>query len=482
MAAVTAPPRLIALKDVPSLAQEELLSLHERHLNESLVALMRLGGYHGIRPVRAEGAWIETADGRRILDLVSSYGALSHGHNHPRLVEAARWIDAQAPADLLKEFPSPWTAALGRNLAELAPDGLETVLFGNSGTEAVEAALKLAVRWSGGRRTRFVYAEDSLHGKTFGSLQVTGREKYRTHVPRFDGWPMVPFGDTEAVADAFRAPEGDRIAGVILEPIQGEGGVVVPPPGYLKAVEDLCRAHGALLILDEVQTAIGRTGTMFRCEAEGVTPDILCIAKSLGGGVATIGAAITRPEIYKFAYGRIDDCLVHTSTFGGRARACGVAIEALQVAVDEDFSGRAREIGGWLRGELEKVRERHPESIRAIRGEGLMLGVELETPKIKVPPLLPRAAIKKIVTKYLPGIVGAELLHRHGILASFVLNNPRVLRVYPPLVATREDLARVPEALESVLEKGVGKLARGMVERTVKNEGLRAVLSWIRRW
>lgn len=478
-----APPRtLIALHDVPDLAQREVLRLHESHLNEALVALMRLGGYHSVRPVGANGPWVELDDGRRVLDLISSYGALNHGHNHPRVVAAARWFDEQAQPDLLKEFASPWAAALAHNLVAVAPEGLDSVFLCNSGTEAVEGALKLAVRASAGRRDRFVYAENSLHGKTFGSLQVTGREKYRGHVPRFDGWPMVPFGDVDAVAAALSGPGAERIAGVILEPIQGEGGVVVPPPGYLKAVERLCRERGVLLILDEIQTAFGRAGALFRCQAEDVTPDILCVAKSLGGGVATIGATLARRDLQRAAYGRIDECLVHTSTFGGRARSCAVAMEALQVAVDEDFAGRARELGAWLREELEGVRARHPGSVRAVRGEGLMLGLELETPNVRVPKLLAGEAVERIATKYLPGVVGAELLHRHGILSSFVLNHPRVLRIYPPLVATREDLAGVAPALDAVLSRGLPRLVTGLLERAVRADGPATVLGWIRRW
>ncbi len=482
MTTVTHTPDLLRYTDVPNLSHGDVLTLHEEHLNSGLIALMRLGGYHSIRAVRASGPWIETADGTRLLDLISSYGALNHGHNHPRVVAAARWFDERGDPDLLKEFASPWPAALASNLARLAPEGLGSVFLCNSGTEAVEGALKLAVRSFRGERDRFVYAENSLHGKTFGTLQITGRDKYRGFVPRLPGWPMVPFGDVAAIEAALTDPGSERIAGVVLEPIQGEGGVVVPPAGYLRAVERLCRQHGVLLILDEIQTGIGRAGALFRCQAEGVTPDVLCIAKSLGGGVATIGATITRPELHAAAYGKIEDCLVHTSTFGGRGRACAVAMEALQVAVDEDFAGRSRRTGAWLREQLEGVRARHPNAVRSIRGEGLMIGVELETPDVRVPPLLPRERIRSIATKYLPGVVGAELLHEHGILSSFVLNNPRVLRIYPSLLATREDLAGVPAALDAVLSKGLGRLTGRLLERAVRRDGVRAVLSMVSRW
>ncbi len=471
---------LISLRDVPDLTQKWIGDAHRRHLNPALMTLMRLGGYDDVRIVRAAGPYLFTADGRRLLDLVSAYGALSHGHNHPRVVAAARWFDASGEADLLKEFPSAFTAALAHNLCAVAPGDLDSVFFCNSGTEAVEGALKIAQRHFEGARDRFVYAENSLHGKTHGTLSITGREKYRAHVRRFRDWPMVPFGDIAALKEVFAVDTAKRIAGLVLEPIQGEGGVVVPERGYLAAAAELAKRHGALLILDEIQTGLGRTGTLFRCEAEGVAPDILCIAKSLGGGVASIGATITRSAIQRTAYGKIDECLVHTSTFGGRNRAAAVAMEALAVAVEDDFPSRARDVGGWLRGELESLREKHPDIIRSVRGEGLMLGLEFHPVEVfrgRVNPLR-LAGLDKIVAGYFPGIVGAELLTRHDIVASFVLNNPHVMRIYPALVATSDDLAVVPQAIDALLTEGVTRMVERTVGRAVKHAGIGALRTW----
>ena len=474
---------LISLRDVPSLDQETVLDWHREHLNPALISLMELGGYDRIRVVKAEGPWVHTADGRKLLDLISSYGALSHGHNHPRVVAAARWYEERSAADLLKEFPSPYTAALARNLSKVTPGDLDAVFFCNSGTEAVEGALKLSMRYFEGKRDRFVYAENSLHGKTLGTLSVTGREKYREHVRRFHDWPMVPFGDAAALEEVFAADQEQRIAGIVLEPIQGEAGVIVPPAGYLRAAADIARRHGALLILDEIQTGFGRTGSFFRCEAEDVVPDILCLAKSLGGGVATIGATITRREIQRKAYGRINHCLVHTSTFGGRARSAAVSMEALAVAIDEDFAGRAAELGAWLKGELERVRDKHPDVIRSIRGHGLMLGLEFHPVKLSgLAGPLGALGLNRIVDAYFPGIFGAELLHHHDILSSFVLNNPRVLRIYPALVATRDDLSGVPRALDEVLSKGVSRIVGERVADATKRVGLKPLREWLKSW
>lgn len=479
---ITTDTALVRLRDVPGLDQGTLLDWHRRHLNHGLIKLMELGGYEGIRVERAEGPWLSTGDGRRILDMVSAYGALSHGHNHPRVVQAARWFDGLGAPDLLKEFPSPWTAALAHNLATIAPGDLDAVFLCNSGTEAVEGALKLAMRFFEGRRDRFVYAEDSLHGKTLGTLSITGRERYRQHVRRFADWPMVPFGDPDALREVLEADVEQRIAGLVLEPIQGEAGVVVPPPGYLRTAAELIRNHGGLLILDEIQTGFGRTGELFRCQAEGVVPDVLCVAKSLGGGVATIGATLTRHEIQNRAYGGINQCLVHTSTFGGRSRAAAIAIEAIDVVVEDRFAERAAELGGWLKGRLEAVRERHPDVVAAVRGEGLMLGLELRPLRLSgLASPIGAAGLNKIVSTYLPGIVGAELLG-HDVLASFVLNNPRVLRLYSPLVATREDLERVPEVLDRVFARGLQRLVLERVAGAVRKVGISTFRNWLKNW
>lgn len=474
---------LVALADVPTLDHDTVVDWHKQHLNPALVALMKLGGYDGVSVASADGAWITTTDGRRLLDLVSSYGALSHGHNHPRMLAASRWFDEQHAADLLKEFPSPWAATLAHNLAALTPGKLDTVFLCNSGTEAVEGALKLAQRAFAGKRDRFVYARDSLHGKTGGTLSVTGREKYRRHVRRFEDWPMVPFGDLAALEAVFAADAEKRIAGLVLEPIQGEAGVVVPPDGYLAAAAELCARHSALLILDEIQTAFGRTGSMFRCEAEGVVPDVLCVAKSLGGGVATIGATITRPDLHARAYGKINDCLVHTSTFGGRARSAALAIEALAIAVDEDFAGRSRRLGARFREALERLVDAHPTLLAGVRGEGLMLGLEFHKPRLSgLSTAIGVVGMNRVMDDYLPGMIGAQLLKQHNIVASFVLNNPRVLRLYPPLTVDEADLMSVPPALDAVLSQGLGRIVADSLAGAVNHAGLSTLRGWIKDW
>ncbi|MBC7325332.1 MAG: aspartate aminotransferase family protein, partial [Moorella sp. (in: Bacteria)] len=218
-------------------------------------------------------------------------------------------------------------AALAHNLAKITPGDLQRSFFCNSGCEAVEGALKLARAATG--RKEIIYCHNSFHGKSFGALSVTGREKYqKPFEPLLPGCAAVPFGDAEALAYELKK---ERAAAFIVEPIQGEGGINVPPPGYLAQARRLCSQHGTLLIIDEIQTGFGRTGAMFACEEEGAVPDILCLAKSLGGGIMPVGAYITTDEIWKKAYGSMEKALLHTSTFGGNNWAAAAALAALQV-------------------------------------------------------------------------------------------------------------------------------------------------------
>ena len=300
----------IALEDVSSKPYAEAVALFRQYINPGLVDLLEMGEYTAIQPQSAQGATIIDGQGRAILDFVSSYGALNLGHNHPRVKAALLDVLAHNRVDLSKELLSPYAACLAHNLSLLTPGTLDRFFFCNSGTEAVEGALKLAARYFKGKRPRFIYAENSLHGKTLGALSVTGGQRLREFFPLLPG-KTVPYGDAAALEVLLKAnpSEGeDAVAAVILEPIQGEAGVIVPPPGYLRQVRDLCTRYGVLLILDEIQTGFCRTGTFFACEHEQVMPDLMALAKSLGGGLASIGATVATTKVFTTAYDNPHDC------------------------------------------------------------------------------------------------------------------------------------------------------------------------------
>jgi putrescine aminotransferase len=328
-----------------------------------------------------------------------------------------------------KAFFSKPAADLAAELARIAPAGLEYTFFSNSGAEAVEAALKFAKVATG--RHRIISTLDGYHGKTLGALATTGREKYRVRAePLMPGVEFVPFGDVSAMVAAI----DDDTAAVIVEPIQGEGGIHVPPPGYLRAIREACDRTGALMIADEVQTCIGRTGTMFACDQEGVAPDLMTLAKQLGGGVMPIGATMGTASVWERVFS--ENPLMHTSTFGGNPLACAAGLAAVRVVQDDDLVRRSKERGELMLDLLGKLQEDNADLVSDVRGRGLMIGVEFALDDIA------------------EATIGQMLLR--GMCAAFTLNNPRVIRLEPPLIISedqvREAVAILGEAIKGTRE------------------------------
>jgi len=409
-------------------------------VNPELARLLAMLGFER-RFVEARGCTVIDEKGEKYLDLLGGYGALNLGHNHPELQAALERV--QRLPNILQISLGAVPAALAETLAAITPGDLRLTFFGNSGAEAVEGALKLA-RISTGRQG-FVSCDGSFHGKSFGALSVSGRKKYREPFePLLPGCRRVPFGDEIALAEALR---GKDCAAFIVEPIQGEGGIVLPPDGYLKAAQTLCRETGTLLIVDEVQTGFGRTGRLFACEYEGVEPDILVVAKSLGGGVMPIGAYIAREEVWQRGYGSRDGATLHTSTFGGNTRACAAGLVAVDIIVRERLSQEADRKGKRF---LERLRAATAQAklVKEVRGRGLMVGVEFTEPKVG----------KGLSREYLAALVAGLLFEDHHIITAYTLNNPNVIRFEPPLTITDEELDRVVAAMGSICRKHAGIL------------------------
>jgi 3-acetyloctanal aminotransferase len=428
--------------------------LHERYVNPVLVALGFKNGF--IKTfVRGQGNALWDADGKAYLDFVAGFGSVNLGHNHPAVVRAVRAaLDEQAPG-FTPSAINPLAANLAEQLVAVAPPGLEMVFFCNSGTEAVEAGLKLARAAT--NRPGLLSCERSFHGKSLGSLSVTGNGNYqRPFGPLLPECQTIPFGDATALE---RALYSRRFAAFIVEPIQGEGGMIVPPAGYLRAAQELCRAAGTLLIVDEVQTGLGRTGTLFAIDNEGVEPDILALAKSLGGGVAPLGAMLCRRDLWMKAYGTAQTFALHTSTFGGGSLACAAGLAALRVLRDEELCANARARGQQLRDGLQDLADRC-DLVRGVRGRGLMLGLEFQPmPDTMVAHFKGMDASGSTallvpnlddLIHSIPGLYAMQImLQAHGIYTQVARSNPRVLRVQPPLTVTEDEVRRFLEALES---------------------------------
>jgi putrescine aminotransferase len=388
----------------------EVVDKTAAYVNPYLSKLLAFAGF-GVE-MRAEGCSIWDHEGREFLDCLGGYGVFSLGHRHPKVVQAVKDQLDQIPLSG-KTFFNKRQAELAERLAQVSPDGLQFTFFSNSGAEAVEAALKFAKSATG--RPKIISTHGGYHGKTIGSLSTTGREKYQTpFLPLMPGVEFVPYGDLEAAAAAI---DGETAA-MIVETVQGEGGIIVPPAGYLPGLRERCDRTGALLIVDEVQTGLGRTGKMFGCDHEGVRPDIMTLAKCLGGGVMPIGATMGTPEVWERVFGQ--NPLLHTSTFGGSELACAAGLAALQVIEEEGLCERSREMGAYFVAGLSGVKERHGDLIAEVRGQGLMIGVELTMDEVGE-------------------LTVAQMLKR-GMVAAYTLNNPRVIRIEPPLIISKDQI------------------------------------------
>ena len=365
--------------------------------------------------VRGKGALVWDDRGREYVDCAAGHGVASLGHSHPKVVQAIR-EQAEKIITCPEMFYNPVRAALLEKLTALAPAGMERVFLSNSGTEAVEAAFKFA-RYSTGR-TEIIAAMRGFHGRTMGALSATWNKKYRQPFqPLVPEIRHVPYNKPERLEAAV----SEKTAAVILEVVQGEGGVNPGTAEFLRGAQEICRQRGALLIIDEVQTGFGRTGRMFALEHHDLHPDILCVAKALGGGVP-IGATLLGERVRELHPG------LHGSTFGGNPLSAAAAVAALDALVEENLPQRAAETGAYL---MEALRRIESPLIREVRGLGLMIGVEL---KQKVAPYL-------------------TALQERGVLALNAGMN--VIRLLPPLVLTQEQADRVVKAVEEVM-KGEG--------------------------
>ena len=402
---------------------EETIEKYEKYLNPALARLFRFMGLASVE-TKAEGWIITDSDGRKFIDCLGGYGMFCLGHRHPKVVEAVKGALDSIPmcGEILFNRPM---ADLAERLAEITPGNLQYSFFVNSGTEAVEGALKIA-RLATGRK-KYIAAKNAFHGKTYGSLTATGRDLFRKPFePLLQNFTHVEFGNIEALEAAIDT----ETAAFILEPIQGEGGIIVPPDGYLAAVRALCDKYGVLLIADEVQTGIGRTGKWFGVDHEGVTPDIMALAKALGGGIMPIGSFTATPEVWA---GLIESPFLHTSTFGGNQMACVAGLATLKVIEEEDLLNRGALAGAYLKKGLEEVQKDYPLVIKDVRGRGMMLGIEL--------------------TKEGAGGMLMSLMIDSNILVAYTLNNPKVIRMEPSLTMPIEVIDQVLTAFRNAIQQ-----------------------------
>jgi ornithine--oxo-acid transaminase len=398
-----------------------------QYSSQELVDLENRYGAHNYRPLdvvlsRGEGVWVWDVEGNRYMDCLSAYSAVNQGHAHPRIRQALIEQAEKLPLTS-RAFRHDQLGPYYQELCDLT--GFDTVLPMNTGAEAVETALKAARKWGydvkgvPDGQAEIIACENNFAGRTISIITFSSEPLYRDGFgPYTPGFKLVPYGDAAALEAAITP----HTVAFIVEPIQGEGGVIVPPEGYLRAVRELCTRHDVLMIADEIQTGLGRTGKLFACDHEGVRPDMVTIGKALSGGYYPVSAVLSRLEILDvFAPGS------HGSTFGGNPLACAVGREALRVLIEEDMIENAAVMGEYFMDHLMEINSPH---VKEIRGKGLMIGVELK-----------------------PGAGGArrfcEALQEQGILAKETHVN--TIRFAPPLIITEADIDWAVERIRAVL-------------------------------
>lgn len=411
----------------PQALFDETYENYKQYVNPPLARVMKVSG--SPVEVRAQGCTIWDHNGKAYLDFAGGYGVFTLGHSHPKVIEAVK-----AQMELMSlSGKTMFNVVLGRaskRLAELTPGDLQISFFANSGTEAVEGAIKLARKATG--RRKIVATHNAYHGKTIGALSASGRDYFKnSYMPLLADVAHVDFG----VTDDLGAVLADAAA-FVVEPVQGEGGVNVPPAGYLRAVREICDCTGALFIADEVQTGLGRCGMAFGCNRDGVVPDVMTLAKGLSGGVVPVAAYIARPSVWNAAYAK--DPVMHTSTFGGNELACAAALAAMDVLVEDDLVENARTRGEQLLSGAQTLARRFPTVVKEARGLGLLVGVEL-------------------TSEGYGGWIIPEMVKR-GVTAAWTLNMQRVIRLEPPLVVTASEVDQALAALEAGLATAQEKL------------------------
>ena len=424
------------------------------HVDPAFVKLLGVLGYGRVF-TRASGATVWDEQGRQYLDLLAGFGSANIGHNHPRLTARLHAVLDEQPLNLSHTGPSPYAARLAAALAAAAGGGLDMSLFCTSGAEAVEAAIKAARAAT--RRTRVVFCDRAYHGLSLGALSVSASKRMRTPFePLLPACTAIPFGDEAALSAALAARDA---AVFVVEPVQIEGGVHFAPTGFLKAARALCTKYGTLLAFDEVQTGIGRLGSMFAFQQEGVVPDLLILGKSLGGSIAPIAVTMTTREVQKAAYGPTRRFDLHGSTFAGNAFGCAAALETLTIVADEQLVARSREHGDRMLAALRQRLYRHP-LVSDIRGRGLLIAIELRVP------LAPMA--RTIAGQWL-----ALALLEEGIILQPASQAWNVLRIEPPLTIDAAEIDRAVETIGHVFDRHrsatplLGRSGRRVVEQLI---------------
>jgi ornithine--oxo-acid transaminase len=449
----------------------ENYALHERHLNHQLGRVLKTIGFDRFY-VRGEGSYLFDAEGERYLDFLSGFGVYALGRSHPALKAALHQaIDLDLP-NMVQMDCSLLPGLLAEQLVAHCHEDISRVFFCNSGAEAIESAIKFSR--SATRRPRILFAEHAFHGLTTGALSLNGGSDFRDGFGRLlPGCDAVPFADIGALRRELA--QGD-VAAFIVEPIQGKG-VYMAPQDYWTEVQELCTKHKTLLVLDEVQTGLGRTGKFFCFEHWGLRPDIITVSKALSGGFVPIGALLTSDRVFSSVFSSIEKAMKHSTTFGRNQLAMVAGLATLATFEEEDIVGRAERNGVAFAEALAPLQERY-EMLHDVRGKGLMIGLEFGAPQ--TPSLRRRfKTLERLRPAMFTQMLVVPLFHRHRILTQVAADNVNIIKLLPPLICGQEEIDYFVAALDDVLadaHQGNGlifefgrTMAKGAMRRTGKN-------------
>jgi ornithine--oxo-acid transaminase len=441
------------LKETLAARQGENFSLYSRYVNPQLPRVLETLGFDRFYE-RGEGCYLYDSEGRRYLDLLSGFGVYALGRSHPAIVSALHEaLDADLP-NLVQLDCALLPGVLAEQLVARAHDGIERVFFTNSGAGAIETAIKFARCAT--QRNRILYCDHAFHGLTTGALSLNGGKEFRSGFgDLLPGADVVPYGDIAALERALRP--GD-VAALVIEPIQGKG-VYLAPEDFWPAAQQLCRKHKTLLVIDEIQTGIGRTGTFFCHERYGVQPDIITVSKALSGGYIPVGATLASAKVVDAVYSSMDRAVVHSSTFSKNQLAMVAGLATLAAIDDEGIVENARVTGEAFMTALQPLVEQY-EFLHEVRGKGLMIGLVFGAPESFASKMRFKA-VEAMRTALFSQLVVTPLFHRHGILTQVAADNVNIIKLLPPLIAGEAEVTLFVDALSEVLsslEKGSGGL------------------------
>ncbi len=440
-----APSSIPSVREILAGRTGEEHRLNDRHLNPQMGRILRTLGFDKTW-ARGEGAHLIDADGVRYLDLFGGYGVFAIGRNHPDAIAALDEVMAARTGNLPQLGVTLLSGVLAEQLLARAPASVDAMVPANSGTEAVEAAIKIARAATG--RERILFADHAFHGLTLGSLSLNGDEIFREGFgPLLPGCAAVPFGELDALEDALA--HGD-VAAFVVEPVQGKG-VNLPPADYLPGAQRLCRDAGTLLVCDEVQTGLGRTGSFLALEHWGLQPDLICVAKALSGGLVPIGAVLVSRAAFAQVFDGMERAVRHGSTFGGNDLAAAAGLATLRVLEREGLVERAARLGDLLLELTRPLVERYP-VVRDVRGLGLMWGIEFGPPAGRA-----GRALWNALERGQPGLfsqlVTVPLFHEHRIFCQVAGHRMNVIKALPALVIEESEIRRFAAALEEVIAR-----------------------------